>query len=276
MRSISLPDGVPATSVAWEPLSTNGLLLVVGRGGALALYDSGTGVEREGARERERKRGRKREKRKRKRIERACGRAALSGHARGRHCHTTDGTGHVDSAPCQHIFQFPPRPSPTPGTGETVLQYAKQPATAFRCAQFVASQPGNFLLSSSRSGALQLWNVSQPQPLRLLKPAGGLVQGFALLPAPSAGASGARAGAGAGGAGKRTAVLVSFADGGVCVYDLASQTTLWRQEGGHTGASAGRAPRAQELYLNVCLREHKGGTHCVIAMHLRWVVRQCV
>eukprot|EP00198_Chlamydomonas_reinhardtii_P008750 XP_001698087.1 predicted protein [Chlamydomonas reinhardtii] len=160
MRSISLPDGVPATSVAWEPLSTNGLLLVVGRGGALALYDS--------------------------------------------------------------------------GTGETVLQYAKQPATAFRCAQFVASQPGNFLLSSSRSGALQLWNVSQPQPLRLLKPAGGLVQGFALLPAPSAGASGARAGAGAGGAGKRTAVLVSFADGGVCVYDLASQTTLWRQEGGHT------------------------------------------
>ncbi|KAG2445130.1 hypothetical protein HYH02_008598 [Chlamydomonas schloesseri] len=158
MRSIQLPDGVPATSVAWEPLSANGLLLVVGRGGALALYDC--------------------------------------------------------------------------GTGETVLQYAKQPATAFRCAQFVPSQPGNFLLSSSRSGALQLWNVSQPQPLRLLKPAGGLVQGFALLPQPQQ--PGGGGGAGVQGPGRRTPVLVSFADGGVCVFDLASQTTLWRQEGGHT------------------------------------------
>lgn len=149
-------DGLgPASAVCWEPLSGNGLLLIVGRSGVMVLYD------------------------------------------------TT--------------------------VGEVVLSYGKQPATATRFAQFLPSQPGNFLLSSSRSGALQLWNVSQSQPLRVFKLGGSLVQGFALLRTPRV-----AAGDGGGDAKARTAVLISFSDGAVYVYDLTSQHVLWRQEGGHT------------------------------------------
>ncbi|GLI61761.1 hypothetical protein VaNZ11_004229 [Volvox africanus] len=155
----------PPSTVCWEPLACNGLLLIVGRSGVMALYD------------------------------------------------TT--------------------------TNEVVLSYGKQPATASRFAQFLPSQPGNFLLSSSRSGALQLWNVSQPQPQRLIKLGGGLVQCFALMKSTMATiTNGAGAGNGNGDAaamGKpRTAVLVSFSDGAIFSYDLDSQQVLWRQEGGHT------------------------------------------
>ncbi|EFJ53255.1 hypothetical protein VOLCADRAFT_115828 [Volvox carteri f. nagariensis] len=159
LRTISLSDAAatsaaglagigPASAVCWEPLSGNGLLLIVGRSGSMALYD------------------------------------------------TT--------------------------AGEVVLSYSKQPATATRFAQFLPSQPGNFLLSSSRSGALQLWNVSRPQPLRPLQMGGTLVQGFALMRTTAGGGRGEAAAAAR--SPQRTAVLVSFSDGAV----------LWRQEGGHT------------------------------------------
>ncbi|KAG2502174.1 hypothetical protein HYH03_000661 [Edaphochlamys debaryana] len=202
LRSIALPGAPPpgagnaggtvsggpgsgltaaASAVAWEPLSGNGLLLAVGRGGNMALYDTQTAVPEE----------------------------------------------------------------------QVVLQYGKQPATATRFAHFLSSQPGNFLLSSSRSGALQLWNVSQAAALRTFKLGGGLVQSFALLTlpgmgrAPASSASSTTPGhmrpSGSGYAappsassGERQGALVSFADGGLCVFDLSSQQVLWRQEGGHT------------------------------------------
>ncbi|GFR43266.1 hypothetical protein Agub_g4328, partial [Astrephomene gubernaculifera] len=179
VRSITLPDAATGgsgsgsgsattapsaiSSVSWEPLSGSGLLLVVTRGGTMALYDA--------------------------------------------------------------------------SSGEVVLQYGKQPATAARFTAFLPSQPGNFLCSSSRSGALQLYNVSQPHPLRMLKLGGGLVQGFTLInPRQQHQQSGAPAAAAATSArrGAASLALVSFGDGSLCVYDLAGQQVVWRQEGGHT------------------------------------------
>ncbi len=189
----------PVTDVKWEALSGNGLLLVVGKAGAMGLYDT-LGAT-----------------------------TAASGGGGGPGA--GDGT----------------------GTPELVTLYAKQPATAHRFAEFLPGQPGSFLLSSSRSGALQLWNVSQQQPLRLFKLGGALVQSVSLMPgaqrrsggtagAPHAGAAGGAGGGG--GAGKKAGAaaaggagalaLVTFGDGGVCAYDLDRQAVVWRQEGGHT------------------------------------------
>ncbi|KAF6263074.1 hypothetical protein COO60DRAFT_1672788 [Scenedesmus sp. NREL 46B-D3] len=95
-----------------------------------------------------------------------------------------------------------------------VFALAKQPA-AERAAAFVPSQPGNFISISKKTGVLQLWNVSQQQPLKSLKIGKGPAQSVQFFPGSSK-------------------ALLTFQDGTVMAYDVASQDQLWSTQPGHT------------------------------------------
>ncbi|WIA17928.1 hypothetical protein OEZ85_009421 [Tetradesmus obliquus] len=95
-----------------------------------------------------------------------------------------------------------------------MFSLAKQPA-AERSAAFVPSQPGNFVSISNKTGVLQLWNVSQQQPLKSIKIGNGPAQSVQFFPGTSK-------------------ALLTFQDGTVMAYDVRSQEQLWSTQPGHT------------------------------------------
>lgn len=99
-------------------------------------------------------------------------------------------------------------------TGEQVSSLAKQPA-AERMAAFVPNAAGSFVTISNKSGALQLWNVSQAQALKSMRTGQSHAQSVQFFPGSSR-------------------ALLTFQDGAFMIYDVARQTVVHKTDGGHT------------------------------------------
>ncbi|KAK9815758.1 hypothetical protein WJX72_009065 [[Myrmecia] bisecta] len=129
-----------------------------------------------------------------------------------------------------------------------VSSFAKQPS-GVRSAAFVPGAPGSFVVVSARMGALQLWNVSQQQPIQLLATGLNGIQSVTAVPKASAAATqrkvsgqfpaAALAAATAASvtsqpAPETTRLVLSSKDGRVGVYDLDKRAMLWCSDGGST------------------------------------------
>ncbi|KAG1660088.1 hypothetical protein FOA52_011154 [Chlamydomonas sp. UWO 241] len=100
------------------------------------------------------------------------------------------------------------------GSGAQVAGFGKQPS-GVHCVEFVPGAPGSFVRVSNKSGAVQLYNVSQNQPMKVFKPGLAMTHSMMLLPGTNR-------------------LLLSAEDGGVLVYDMDQSHVCWRTDGGHT------------------------------------------
>mmetsp|Transcript_11431 Transcript_11431/g.32447 ORF Transcript_11431/g.32447 Transcript_11431/m.32447 type:complete len:1189 (+) Transcript_11431:66-3632(+) len=96
-----------------------------------------------------------------------------------------------------------------PGTG-----FLKQP-TGYRSICFVETMPGSFVTVSDRSGVMQLWNVSRPEPMQRLKAGQAGLQSVNPIP-------------------RTSKVVLTVKDGTVMLYNLERRRVEWQTRGGHT------------------------------------------
>jgi hypothetical protein len=100
------------------------------------------------------------------------------------------------------------------------------------------------------AGAVQVWNVSQPTPLRTIKLGAQQAPalGVALLP----------------GGGSRA--LVALADGGVAAVDVARREVLWRRPAGHTETifAAAFAPHDPDVLATASFGAMLGANACFL------------
>ena len=92
--------------------------------------------------------------------------------------------------------------------------FAKQPA-GLRALAWLPGMPGSFLSAGDRAGVMRLWNVSQPQPLDVLRTGKPGFHSLRVVPGTST-------------------VLCSFMDGTVAVYSVRRRQVEWSTEPGHT------------------------------------------
>lgn len=96
-----------------------------------------------------------------------------------------------------------------------IMEFAKQPSGLSAC-KFVDSMPGTFMTTSDRHGVIRVWNVSNANPMHMIKTDQGPVTSVACLQGDS------------------SRIAVSFKSGDVALVDLREQRTAWSSEGGHT------------------------------------------
>jgi WD40 repeat protein len=96
-----------------------------------------------------------------------------------------------------------------------IMEFAKQPTGLSAC-KWVDSMPGTFVTASDRHGVIRMWNVSNANPMHMIKTEQGAVSSIACLEQQSA------------------KIVVSFKSGEVALVDLKERRTAWATEGGHT------------------------------------------
>lgn len=96
-----------------------------------------------------------------------------------------------------------------PGTA-----FSKQP-TGYRTLAFISTMPGTFLSVTDRSGVIQMWNVSRPEPMKRLKAGlAGLQSVTPIHDSPKA--------------------IITVKDGTVMLYNVERARAEWQTQGGHT------------------------------------------
>ena len=96
----------------------------------------------------------------------------------------------------------------------SVMEFAKQASGVSAC-KWVDAMPGTFVSASDRHGVLRVWNVSNANPMHMIKTDQGAVSSVACLH-------------------QSPRVVVSFKSGEVALVDLLERRTAWATPGGHT------------------------------------------
>eukprot|EP00227_Mantoniella_beaufortii_P017354 CAMPEP_0197576540 /NCGR_PEP_ID=MMETSP1326-20131121/1535_1 /TAXON_ID=1155430 /ORGANISM="Genus nov. species nov., Strain RCC2288" /LENGTH=374 /DNA_ID=CAMNT_0043139489 /DNA_START=159 /DNA_END=1280 /DNA_ORIENTATION=+ len=95
-----------------------------------------------------------------------------------------------------------------------IMEFAKQPTGLSAC-KWIDEMPGTFVSISDRHGVIRVWNVSNANPISMIKTEQGAISSIAQLH-------------------KSTKAVVSFKGGEVAIVDLHERRTQWATGGGHT------------------------------------------